>query len=117
MVRILIIDPYDDFAVLLAEILENADIEARRISRVEHAARFREWQPVVLLVATELLTGSASIGILRATLPSVHHVVGMVNDAYANTDDLGCDRIVLKPFYVSALLEHINEQLDTHTLT
>lgn len=111
MLRILIIDPHRDFARLLAEVFEETKrAETRRLVHVEDAATVRDWKPTVVLVAAELLNSSTVLPELRATLPTLHYVVGMTTNDARNCD-VECNRVVLKPFDPAQLLKHIEYQL------
>jgi hypothetical protein len=107
VLRVLIIDPHEDFGELLAEMFEDADgIAARCCATLDIGAELEAWAPPVALVAMELI-GPDDLNALRVAFPSLQYMVGMASDAWRGRNALGCNRVVVKPFGFPALLADI----------
>lgn len=107
MLRILIIEPHEDFGELLAELFEDAgSIATRCCATLDIDAEIEAWAPSVALVAMEIL-GPDDVNALRVAVPSLQYVVGMAADAWRGRNDLGCNRVLVKPFGFPALLADI----------
>jgi hypothetical protein len=113
--RLLIIEPFDDFRELLVEVCETTGlVEVRSFRALTEIETVEQWAPAAVLVASRTLRdhGPTVCG-LRASLPSLRYVVGMTSEPFG-TGDLGCDRVVIKPFQTEALLKDIEEHLRDH---
>lgn len=109
MLRILIVEPFEDLRAVLVEAFRHAreDVETHSIGTLATLRDVVVWEPTVAVVAAELLIDEVSVGTLRESLPSLRYVVGMVNTPYDRSVGCGCDRIVVRPFAVAALLEDL----------
>jgi hypothetical protein len=116
MLRILIIEPFEDFRAVLAEAFRHArkDVETHSLASLETIGDVLVWEPTVAVVAAELLSDEVSAGALRESLPSLRYVVGMVNTPYDRSARCRCDRVVVRPFVVAALLEEMMQHATTN---
>lgn len=110
MLRILIIDPHDDFREILGDVLNWQGIETRGLRGMD-VESVKAWAPNAALVATELFDDERAGRALRESLPSLRYVVGMVSDQFSRRGMFECNRLVTKPFDASALLRHIEQHL------
>jgi DNA-binding response OmpR family regulator len=113
MLKVLVIDPSDDFRSVLEEVIVANDHRVRTSPTFDDAVHIgREWAPDMILVETVLLGSDAErAGALRRALPSVRCVIGMVTARYSQTSHLGCDSVVEKPFEVAALMRDVARML------
>jgi hypothetical protein len=112
VLRILVLDAQKDFGVLIAEILDIGEhVEARHATFPFDVNELATWRPDAVLVTTELLTSTASVNSLRSALPSLRYIVGMADERFPPANTFGCDRLVVRPFPVEALLRELRELL------
>jgi DNA-binding response OmpR family regulator len=113
--RLLIIDPFDDYRELLAEVCTASGLVEVRSFRALDTEALATWAPVAALVAMSVLRdGRTSVRELRSSVPSLRYIVGMTNEPFGS-GGLECNRVVVKPFDPRAVLVHIAQHIGDHS--
>lgn len=111
--KLLIIDPDNEFRAVLLLWFEHLGHDTRAIGRLTESANAHcEWHPDVVFVCTELLANDSAI---EATLDHEGrrrpYVVGMTTERFARLPRRSCDCVIEKPFDAEVILDEIQRRL------